>query len=67
MVVHFAQRQESGLDLQRDPSQKKGYPSREPLGWVAVKELKLSYHNSNTTLLTFYPYSGKLSYLAATK
>ena len=28
--------------------------------WVAVKELKLSYHNPKTILLTIHPYYGKL-------
>ena len=26
--------------------------------WVAVKELRASYHTSGTTLLTKYPYDG---------
>ena len=30
------------------------------LYWVAVKELKLSYHNSDTILFTVYPYYGNL-------
>ena len=29
-------------------------------GWVAVKELILSYRNKETPLLTTYPYSGNL-------
>ena len=29
--------------------------------WVAVKELKLSYHNPETTLFTIYPYYAKLN------
>ena len=31
------------------------------LHWVAVKEIRLSYHNSQTMLLTIYPYSGNLN------
>ena len=29
--------------------------------WVAVKELKLNYHNSETALFTIYPYYGNLN------
>ena len=29
--------------------------------WVAVKELKLSYHTSDTIVFTIYPYSGSLN------
>ena len=31
------------------------------LFWVAAKELKLSYHNPETMLLTTYPYCGNLN------
>ena len=30
-------------------------------GWLAVKKLKFSYHNSDTILFTIYPYCGKLN------
>ena len=33
-----------------------------PAGWVAVKELKLSYHNPEARLFTTYLYYGKLNY-----
>ena len=29
--------------------------------WLAVKELRLSYHNSETVLFTKYPYSGNVN------
>ena len=29
--------------------------------WVAVKELKLSYHNPKTILFTIYPYYGSIN------
>ena len=35
---------------------------RESSFWVAVKELDLSYHNSDTILYTMYPYYGNLYY-----
>ena len=31
--------------------------------WVAVKELKLSYHYPKTMLFSIYPYSGTLIYI----
>ena len=31
--------------------------------WVAVKELKLSCHDSKTRLFTIYPYYGNLNYV----
>ena len=32
--------------------------TRDPIYWVAVKELKLSYHNPKTMLFTIYAYYG---------
>ena len=32
------------------------------LYWLAVKDFKLSYQNSETMLLTKYPYCGNLNY-----
>ena len=46
----------------RDPLQGEG-----PDYWVAVKELKLNYHNSETLLFTDYPYYGNLISLTATQ
>ena len=31
------------------------------LGWAAVKELNLSYHNPETILFTIYPYNSNLN------
>ena len=38
-----------------------GNPVNSPVFWVAVKEITLSYHNSNTLLFTIYPKFGNLS------